>query len=87
MDKIELGQGFNVLPHPKYLIFMDVFCKGNKFQLFNIANQPEDTISKIYVWHMPIETDNRKLFFSHSNQLFRVSFARDRDSNSFRIIF
>jgi hypothetical protein len=33
MDKIKLGQGFNVLPQPKYFMFMDVFCKCKKFQL------------------------------------------------------
>jgi len=37
MDKIKLGQGFNVLPQSKYFMFMDVFCKCKKFQLFDIA--------------------------------------------------
>ncbi len=37
MDKLKLGQGFHVLPQPKYFMFMDVLCKCKKIQLFSIA--------------------------------------------------
>jgi hypothetical protein len=37
MDKIKLGQGFNVLPQSKYFMFSDVFYKCKKFQLLDFA--------------------------------------------------
>jgi hypothetical protein len=35
--KTKPGQGFHVLPQPKYFMFMDVLCKCKKNQLFSIA--------------------------------------------------
>jgi hypothetical protein len=55
MVKIKLGWGFNVLPQSEYFMFMDVFCKGKKFQLFNIApSLPPPTIQPKCGWRIHI---------------------------------
>jgi hypothetical protein len=50
MDKIKLGQGFNVLPQSKYFMFMDVFCKCKKLQVYiKLLNQKQRVTSTGYL--------------------------------------